>query len=151
MSDKAERVAEQFPDIMLKWYATPGVAMEGEWKKRAIKEIAAIIREEYPDEPTLDQLAKSQGVEPIEDMGTLVIPGLEDDPPIDPAPDVSALREALVLLNRLLCRVNAVTAFHRHKQAIPKSRLDALAETQFEVEEKRSALLHSEPKLGGTV
>jgi hypothetical protein len=93
MSDKAERVAEQFPDIMLKWYATPGVAMEGEWKKRAIKEIAAIIREEYPDEPTLDQLAKSQGVEPIEDMGTLVIPGLEDDPPIDHAPDVSALRE----------------------------------------------------------
>jgi hypothetical protein len=80
MSDKAERVAKLIWDGVYGNGHVPPI-------------VAAILREEYPDEPTLDQLAKAQGVEPIEDMGTLVIPGLEDDPPIDPAPDVSALRE----------------------------------------------------------
>jgi hypothetical protein len=80
MSDKAERVA------MRLWAPTYSPL---DYREKA----AAILREEYPEEPTPDQLAKAQGVEPIEDMETLVIPGLEDDQPIDPAPDVSALRE----------------------------------------------------------
>jgi hypothetical protein len=80
MRDKAERVA------MRLWAPTYS-------PQDYLEKAAAILREEYPDEPTLDQLAKSQGVEPIEDMGTLVIPGLEDDLPIDPALDISALRE----------------------------------------------------------
>jgi hypothetical protein len=45
-----ERVAKQFPDIVMRWYATPGVAMEGEWKNRSAKEIAAILREGFPEE-----------------------------------------------------------------------------------------------------
>ena len=39
------------------------------------------------------------------------------------------------LLESLICRVNAVTAYHRHGQAIPAGKLDDLANKQIEIEE----------------
>jgi hypothetical protein len=38
-------------------------------------------------------------------------------------------------LERLLCKVNKVTAYHRHGQKIPENALDDLANTQVEIEE----------------
>jgi len=44
----------------------------------------------------------------------------------------STLRDAV---NHLLCKVNKVTAYHRHSQKIPISALDDLANYQVEFEE----------------
>jgi hypothetical protein len=38
-------------------------------------------------------------------------------------------------LERLLCKVNKVTAYHRHGQKIPENALDDLANTQVKIEE----------------
>lgn len=46
--------------------------------------------------------------------------------------DLAAMKEQL---ERLLNRVNAVTAFHRHGNSIPKQKLDDLANRQIEVEQ----------------
>lgn len=39
------------------------------------------------------------------------------------------------LLDKLLCHVNGVTAWHRHGGKIPKDKLDALSNVQIEIEE----------------
>ena len=45
-------------------------------------------------------------------------------------------------VERFLCKVNAVTACHRHGLEIPKSKLDALSNAQLELEE----VLKEQPK-----
>ena len=61
--------------------------------------------------------------------------------------DVAGLRAQMAEIDRFMCKVNAVTAPHRHGNTVSKHRLDELSDGQLEVESAMS----SAPKVLGAV